>query len=256
MVPMFFVPETSTGRGEALPLLPALRKVVVMPRARAAILSLAGLAAVLALLEPLLPLDLDERLGLSPFAIGLVFSAGLLAYFAMVPLAGSWSDRRGRRLPTLVGGVVMALALPLTAVGPAWSVAIAFAVVGAGMAALGASSGALMVEAVNEAGMEGRYGLSSALLTIVFAAGYAFGPLAGGRGQRDPAVPRDHHDRRARRRWRWSPGSAASSRATMRERRLWPTGQREAEPLTDTVGAPDCARERGGWPGGPTVHRL
>jgi MFS family permease len=150
-----------------------------MPRARAAILALAGLAAVLALLEPLLPLDLDERLGLSPFAIGLVFSAGLLAYFAMVPLAGSWSDRRGRRLPTLVGGVVMALALPLTAVGPAWSVAIAFGVVGAGMAALGASSGALMVEAVDEAGMEGRYGLSSALLTIVFAGGYAFGPLLG-----------------------------------------------------------------------------
>ena len=179
VVPTFFVRETGTGRGEALPLLPALRKVVIVPRARAAILSLAGLAAVLALLEPLLPLDLDERLGLSPVAIGLVFSAGLLTYFAMVPLAGRWSDRRGRRLPTILGGVVMAVALPLTAVGPAWSVAIGFGVVGAGMAALGASSGALMVEAVDEAGMAGRYGLSSALLTIVFAAGYALGPLVG-----------------------------------------------------------------------------
>ena len=70
-------------------------------------------------------------------------------------------------------------ALPFTAIGPAWSVALAFAVVGAGMAGLGASSEALMVEAVDEAGMEGRYGLSSALLTIVFSMGYAVGPLVG-----------------------------------------------------------------------------
>ncbi len=57
--------------------------------------------------------------------------------------------------------------------------AIAFAVVGAGMAALGAPSGALMVEAVDDAGMAGRYGLSSAALTVVFSLGYALGPLFG-----------------------------------------------------------------------------
>lgn len=179
VVPTLLVPETRTTSGEPPALFPALRRVAALPRARAAIISLAGLAAVLALMEPLLPLDLDQRLGLSPFAIGLVFSAGLLAYFASVPPAGRWSDRRGRRLPTIVGGLLVAGALPFTAVGPAWSVALAFAVVGAGLAGLGASSGALMVEAVDEAGMAGRYGLSSALLTIVFSMGYAVGPLFG-----------------------------------------------------------------------------
>jgi MFS family permease len=178
-LPAILVPETRGEPGPPARLLPAFAAVARLPRARVAILSLATLAAVLALAEPLLPLDLDRRLDLSPFAIGLVFSAGLLAYFACVPPAGRWSDRRGRRAPPLVGGVVVAVALPLTAVGPAWWVALAFAAVGAGLAGLGASAGALMVEAVNEAGLTGRYGLSSALLTIVFSLGYLLGPLLG-----------------------------------------------------------------------------
>jgi hypothetical protein len=36
-----------------------------------------------------------------------------------------------------------------------------------------------MVEAVDQAGMAGRYGLSGALLTAVFSAGYVIGPLFG-----------------------------------------------------------------------------
>jgi MFS family permease len=144
-----------------------------------AIVALVVLAAVLALLEPLLPLDLDERLGLSPLQIGIVFAVGDLAYLASIAPAGRWSDRRGRRLPTLLGGVLVAAFLPLTAFGAAWFVALAFAGVGAGLAALGASSGALMVEAVDQAGMAGRYGLSGAMLTAVFSAGYVLGPLLG-----------------------------------------------------------------------------
>ena len=74
---------------------------------------------------------------------------------------------------------MVAVFLPFTAIGPAWFVALAFVGVGAGLAALGASSGALMVESVDQAGMAGRYGLSAALLTSVFSAGYVLGPLLG-----------------------------------------------------------------------------
>ena len=42
-----------------------------------------------------------------------------------------------------------------------------------------APTGPLMVEAVNEAGMAGRYGLSAAALTVIFAIGYVVGPLVG-----------------------------------------------------------------------------
>jgi MFS family permease len=150
-----------------------------VPKARVAFGALAGVAAVLALVEPLLPLDLSDRLNLSSLGIGIVFAVGLVSYFALVPVGGRWSDRRGRRTPLVVGGVLMAAGLPFLAVGSAAGVAVAFAVVGAGMAAMGAPSGPLMVEAVDEAGMAGQYGLSAAMLTVVFAVGYAVGPLLG-----------------------------------------------------------------------------
>ncbi len=73
----------------------------------------------------------------------------------------------------------MAVGLPFIAVGPVWSVTIAFCVAGAGMAAMIAPTGPLMVEAVDEAGMAGRYGLSAAALTVIFAIGYVAGPLVG-----------------------------------------------------------------------------
>jgi MFS family permease len=179
LVPVLLIPETRAGPADAPPLVAALRRLVAEPKARVAFASLGGVAVILSLVEPLLPLDLAGRLDLSSFGIGLVFGTGLMAYFVLVPVAGRWSDRRGRRAPLVVGGVLIAAGLPFLATGPAVGVAIAFAVVGAGMAALGTPSGPLMVEAVNDAGMGGRYGLSAAMLTVVFAIGYAGGPLIG-----------------------------------------------------------------------------
>jgi MFS family permease len=179
LIPVFLIPETRRVHGVPRRLAPAVRSLVRVPKARVAFGALAGVAAVLALVEPLLPLDLSDRLNLSSLGIGIVFAVGLVSYFALVPVGGRWSDRRGRRTPLVVGGVLMAAALPFLAVGSAASVAIAFAVVGAGMAAMGAPSGPLMVEAVDEAGMAGQYGLSAAMLTVVFAVGYAVGPLLG-----------------------------------------------------------------------------
>lgn len=179
LVPVLLIPETRAGSADAPPLVPALRRLAAEPKARVAFASLGGVAAVLSLVEPLLPLDLADRLDLSSLGIGLVFGTGLVAYFVMVPVAGRWSDRRGRGAPLLMGGVLMAVGLPFLAAGPAAAVAVAFAVVGVGMAALGAPSGPLLVEAVDDAGMGGRYGLSSAMLTVVFAIGYSAGPLLG-----------------------------------------------------------------------------
>ena len=179
LIPVLLIPETRSGPGARQRLLPAMRNLARVRKARVAFWALAGVAAVLALVEPLLPLDLADRLDLSSLGIGIVFGVGLLSYFALVPIGGRWSDRRGRRAPLIVGGVLMAGGLPFVAVGPAVTVAIAFAVVGAGMAAMGAPTGPLMVEAVDEAGMTGQYGLSSAMLTVVFAVGYAVGPLLG-----------------------------------------------------------------------------
>ncbi len=196
LIPVFLIPETRGGPGVRQPLLPALQSLRRGAQgARRVLGARPGVAAVLALVEPLLPLDLADRLDLSSLGIGLVFGAGLLSYFALVPVGGWWSDKRGRRAPLIVGGVLMAVGLPFCAFGPAISVAIAFAVVGAGMAAMGAPTGPLMVEAVNEAGMAGpvRAQLGDAHRGV--RRRVRGGPAARRGGERRAAVPR-HHDHR------------------------------------------------------------
>jgi MFS family permease len=173
------MPETSSGEGEPPRLLPSLRRLAAERKARAGAIALASAASILALLEPLLPLDLTARHDLGAAAVGAVFAAGLLAFFVGAPLAGGWSDRHGRRPPILVGGVVVAVTLPLTAIGPPALVAASFFALGLGLATLAAPAGPLLTAAVDDAGMTRRYGLSAAILTAIFATGYSLGPLLG-----------------------------------------------------------------------------
>ena len=179
VVVALFIPETRRVRAATLPLTTAFRRILREPSARAGAASLIGTAAILALLEPLLPLNLVERHDSSPAIVGLVFSAGLLGYFIGAPLAGRWSDRNGRRPPIIVGGLGLALTLPLITFGPPAWVAVWFVAVGGFMAVLASSSGPLLTKAADDAGMVGMYGVSSAVLVAIFAAGYALGPLTG-----------------------------------------------------------------------------
>ncbi len=183
VVPALFVPETRRPDAPRAPrVIPAMRRLARQPRARAGAVALGILAAVLAFIEPLLPLDLTERLGLGPAAVGLVFSAALVTSLAGAPLAGRWSDRHGRRAPIIAGGLILAASLPMLGFGPAWWVAGWMLVVGAGFAIVASPSGPLLTMAVDDAGMKGAYGLSAGVLTVVFASGYAAGPLAGAAG--------------------------------------------------------------------------
>ncbi|MCC6832667.1 MAG: MFS transporter [Thermoleophilia bacterium] len=171
------LPETRRPGTITPPLLPALRALARQPAARGGALGLAALAAVLALLEPLVPLDLDDRFGMSSTGVGLVFAAWFLAFFAVSPLAGRWSDRHGRRRPLLVGGVTAAAVLPLVPVAPGpVTTALALAVLGTALAVMAAPTGPLLTDAVDRAGMGGSYGLSSSVMTLVFALGYTVGP--------------------------------------------------------------------------------
>jgi len=58
-------------------------------------------------------------------------------------------------------------------------VTAAMMMMGVGFGTMGASCGPLLTEAVDEAGLAGHYGLSAAILTVVFSGGYAVGPLLG-----------------------------------------------------------------------------
>lgn len=179
VLPALMVPETRRPGATPTPVFAGIRAVLARRRARAAAGALAAVSGSLALIEPLVPLELEDRLGLSASAIGVVFAASLLGNMIAAPLAGSWSDRHGRVAPVAVGGAVLAAGLPLLAVGPPAWVTVALFVMGLGFGTMGASCGPLLTEAVDEAGLAGNYGLSAAILTVVYSAGYAVGPLVG-----------------------------------------------------------------------------
>jgi len=90
------IPETARPSPTPPSVLQGLRGVARSPGARAGGLALILLALVEAMLEPLLPLDLADRLGLSSAGIGLVLALGTAAVFLGSPLGGWWSDHAGR----------------------------------------------------------------------------------------------------------------------------------------------------------------
>lgn len=97
------------GHLGARPDLPALlRDRSVRVAAAAVVLAAIGWGIV----EPLLPARLD-RLGVSPAAVGLIFTIGSIAYGLSAPLVSRVADRLPVRTVIIAGTIAMAAALPL-----------------------------------------------------------------------------------------------------------------------------------------------
>lgn len=136
-----------------------------------------GGAGVLGLVELVAPLDLDDRLGLSSAAIGLLFALSIAVDAPVSPIGGRWGDRRGRRRPAVAGLATLALSVALLAVlQSTLGAAVALALFGAGFSL----SFAAAVPWLDEAFGEVQRGLGYGLLNLLYAAGYAIGPLVGG----------------------------------------------------------------------------
>jgi MFS family permease len=134
-------------------------------------------ACVLGLVEVIAPLDLDARLGLSSAAIGLLFAGSIAVDAALAPLGGRWGDRRGRRGPAVVGVAVTALSTLLLSVLPGvGGTAVALAVYGAGFSLCFSAAVPWLDEAFDEA----ERGLAYGVQNLLYAGGYALGPVLGG----------------------------------------------------------------------------
>lgn len=168
------------GVKRSKPAAPALAVVVRTLRAGHAIWAAAITlvsAGVLGLVEVVAPLDLDERLGLSASAIGLLFAASIAVDAASSPLGGRWGDRHGRLGPAVAGMGVTAVSIALLAVLPGVvGAVIGLAVYGAGFALAFSAA----VPWLDEAFEERERGLGYGVQNLLYAAGYAIGPALGG----------------------------------------------------------------------------
>jgi DHA1 family tetracycline resistance protein-like MFS transporter len=132
---------------------------------------------VLGLIEVVAPLDLDQRLALSSSAIGLLFAGSIAVDAALSPLGGRWGDRRGRLSPALAGLALTAVSAGLLALLPGLGgAAVGLAVYGAGFAL----SFAAAVPWLDDAFEQRERGLSYGVQNLLYAGGYAVGPVVGG----------------------------------------------------------------------------
>ena len=137
-------------------------------------------SATWGLLEPVLPLDLEERFGASPGLIGALFGVATLAYGLAAPLVGTLADRWGRRPTMALGVVLLAVALPLVAWLPAlWLVGGALVVVSIAYGFALTPTLPALADAVDRRG-GGAYGAAYALFNEAYSVGMMVGPVLGG----------------------------------------------------------------------------
>ena len=126
--------------------------------------------------ETFLPLYLSG-LGWEPRLIGPLFTAQVLVTAATKPLMGRLSDRWGRRWPIVAGLLVGAAAMAaMPRIHGWWPMAALTAIFGLGVAAVTASTSAL----VSDLSRAAAYGASLGALSSVMDVGHSTGPMVTG----------------------------------------------------------------------------
>jgi MFS family permease len=169
------VPDRRTER-DRVPLAAIIREPPVV----ACVLAVVAVAATMAMIEPVLALHLEGRVGLGPARIGMVFAGAAVANVFLHPVFGALSDRWGARRLTIVGLFATAAVVPLLA--RAWSFesavllnvlqAVAFAIVVT-------PSLSYMGAAVSSVGL-GSFGVAYGLYNMAWGVGLLGGPALGG----------------------------------------------------------------------------
>jgi DHA1 family solute carrier family 18 vesicular amine transporter 1/2 len=155
-------------------------KVLTLRPIAACALLIVAAAATGAMLEPVIPLMFESRLGLGPAEIGTLFGIAAIASSAMHPIYGRLSDRWGGRRLMMAGLVGFALMLPVMnlatdfrsaamVIVPTWMVF--------GMVIT--PSLAYFAEIASDAGVK-AYGVVYGVYNVAWAVGLMAGPAVGG----------------------------------------------------------------------------
>jgi MFS family permease len=171
------LPREERRTASAMPALAAVVRVTRSGLGAWAAAIVLGSSCLLGYVEVVAPLDLDARLGLSSSAIGLLFAASIAVDAAVSPFGGRWGDRRGRLGPAIVGLAVTGISMVALAVLPGvGGTAVALAIYGAGFSLMMTAA----VPWLDEAFPGRERGLAYGVQNLVYAAGYAVGPILGG----------------------------------------------------------------------------
>jgi predicted MFS family arabinose efflux permease len=137
-------------------------------------------SATVAMLEPVLPLFFDRRLGFTPAQVGLLFGTAAVASIVMPLVYGPVIHRWGARRLTLTGLVLAALWMPVMATASSFPIALAIMVVQwMAIALIVTPSLAYMAEVTAFAGGD-AYGIGYGIYNTAWGVGLLSGPALGG----------------------------------------------------------------------------
>jgi len=172
----FLLPEVEAERGPRLPFRQLLSNPVVRLFAGAMALG----SGLWALLESMLPLDMDHRLGLSAPQIGLCFAASALAHTFTSPLMGRLSDRIGRVKVLRMGLVFAMVLLPLPVLLPrTWMVVLAMMGLGSAASFIMSPCSPAVADQVERQGSQ-SFASAFSILNLAYSVGLMIGPIVGG----------------------------------------------------------------------------
>jgi multidrug resistance protein len=172
----FLRPQTRIERS----IRPSIWSVVRVPSVALCALVVVLAAATIAMLEPVLPLFFDRRLGLTPAQIGALFGIAAVASTLMPLIYGPLIHRWGARRLTLFGLALTAAWLPMMAMASGFSSAVALIVVQwIAIALFVTPSLAYMAEVTAFAGGD-AYGIGYGMYNAAWGVGLLGGPALGG----------------------------------------------------------------------------
>jgi DHA1 family solute carrier family 18 vesicular amine transporter 1/2 len=158
----------------------AMWSVIRVPAVALCVAAVVVTGATLAMLEPILPLFFNKRLGLTPAQIGLLFGVAATASIVMPFVYGPLIDRWGGRRLTLVGLVASAAWMPILATASSFETALVLIVVQwVAISLIVTPSLAYMAEVTAFAGRD-AYGIGYGLYNTAWGVGLLGGPSLGG----------------------------------------------------------------------------
>ena len=159
---------------------PSIWSVIRVPPVAFCAAIVALTAATVAMLEPVLPLFFDRRLGFTPAQIGLLFGIAAVASTLMPLVYGPMIGRWGARRLTLAGLVLTAAWMPMMATASSFPTALVLMVMQwVAIALIITPSLTYMAEVTAFAGGD-AYGIGYGIYNTAWGVGLLGGPALGG----------------------------------------------------------------------------
>lgn len=112
--------------------------------------------------------------GVNKFIVGLLFTVQIGARTLTRPITGIFSDRKGRKLPIIIGLVLVAVSLPLFALTRSpWLMLVFSAIFGLGFSVASGATSAMVADQAPA----GQHGAAMGFMSMIMDIGQALGPI-------------------------------------------------------------------------------